>query len=416
MSTTSTTTYTSSGVEILFQSSRAGLDAGLTKHLIDFIAGTESTLDIAIYDLRHPAVLEALAGAVKRNIHLRLAYDGGEARAGGLDGDPKSGGTKEALAAAGLLRYATAVHEQGRHLMHDKFMVRDGKSIWIGSANFTVGGLELQDNTCLTISDDALAACYTQVMQELLASNHRHAHQPGSTPPPITVGGDNFRPYFEPASGDGIEQAIVAALQGAHKVRIAAFLLSDPAILRALLPYADAPHADIQGVYDPHGMQDVLRYTHQDPRAFWFLQDRRFVAAPSHGFSAHHEQDFMHNKVFVIDDHLTFTGSYNFSENARENDETVLCIESSKIATAYTDYIERLFTTYTMHKAAPAPVVVGSRASARSSAEKPVTAKRSAPRRQSSLDQMIAGVTLLLVAVAVVLAVVIVLLLLHISV
>ncbi len=153
MSTTSTTTYTSSGVEILFQSSRAGLDAGLTKHLIDFIAGTESTLDIAIYDLRHPAVLEALAGAVKRNIHLRLAYDGGEARAGGLDGDPKSGGTKEALAAAGLLRYATAMHEQGRHLMHDKFMVRDGKSIWVGSANFTVGGLELQDNTCLTISD-----------------------------------------------------------------------------------------------------------------------------------------------------------------------------------------------------------------------------------------------------------------------
>ena len=174
LSPTSPTTYAGHGVEILFQSSRAGFDAGLTKHLVDFIDGTQTALDVAIYDLRHPAILSALAGVAKRNVRLRLAYDGGEARAGGLGGDPKPSGTKEALAAAGLLPYATAVHEQGRHLMHDKFLVRDGKSVWVGSANFTVGGLELQDNTCFIINSEPLAACYEQVAQELLQSHHQH--------------------------------------------------------------------------------------------------------------------------------------------------------------------------------------------------------------------------------------------------
>ena len=192
--------------------------------------------------------------------------------------------------------------------MHDKFLVRDGKSVWVGSANFTVGGLELQDNNCLILNSSSLAAVYTATLEELLVPHHRHVHQAG-TPTAIEIGGIPFRPYFESAAGEGIEQAIVAALKGARRVRIAAFLMSDPGILEALLPFSQDRHADIQGVYDPHGMQDVLRYSHQDKRLFWFVQDPRFVAAPSHGFAPGREQDFMHNKVIVIDDHLGFTGS-----------------------------------------------------------------------------------------------------------
>ncbi|HET9109478.1 MAG TPA: phospholipase D-like domain-containing protein, partial [Ktedonobacterales bacterium] len=97
--------------------------------------------------------------------------------------------------------------------------------------------------------------------------------------------------------------------------------------------------------------------TQSDAR-FWFLHDPRFIAAPTHGFAPGREQDFMHNKAIIIDDRLVFTGSYNFSENAEANDETLLAIESPSLAAAYTAYFDTLEATYA-HSAAREPVAVG---------------------------------------------------------
>jgi len=299
--------------------------------------------------------------------------------------------------------------------MHDKFVVRDGKAVWVGSANFTVGGLEQQDNNCLILTSHQLATCYTTVLEELLQSHHLHTHE-SATPPTIEVGNTPLIPFFEPANGDGVGRAITAALHGARRVRIAAFLLSDADILKALLPFAENPHADIRGVYDPNGMKDVLRYTHQDPQLFWFLSDPRFCAAPSHGFVAGHEQDFMHNKVFVIEDQVVFTGSYNFSENARENDETVLALNSTAIAAAYTSYIERLYTIYKAD-AVPAPAAVVRERSAaspsgRKEAGRVAAARKRSRSRTSGLDRTISFVVILLVIVLIV-AVLLAFLVLH---
>src|SRR5262249_10623226 len=260
---------------------------------------------------------------------LRIAYDAGKERVGGLSGDPKPVGTHDALAKAGLLGHATAVHEHGRHLMHDKFVLRDGRDVWVGSANFTQGGLELQDNTCLVINSPELVARFEPIFTALLEPEHRHSSSASTDRSPVRVGSVSLVPMFAPSAGEGIEHEIVSAINGSRKIRLLAFLLSDPAILEALAPLAHDPRFDIPGVYDPHGMQDVLRYTHRDRSHFWFMHDPRFVAAPSHGFSAKREQDFMHNKTLILDDELVLTGSYNFSENAEANDEVFLKIESA---------------------------------------------------------------------------------------
>ena len=46
----------------------------------------------------------------------------------------------------------------------------------------------------------------------------------------------------------------------------------------------------------------------------------------------------MHNKVMIVDDKTVITGSYNFSENAEANDETLLIFESAALAGAYNQY------------------------------------------------------------------------------
>lgn len=333
-------TATVPGVHLLFHSQRVGLDPSLVEQLVSFILATEHALDGAIYDLRHPQVLQALA-TVAQSRRLRLAIDAGKGRVGA---DPKPGGNQEAVQEAGLSSHATFVHE-GSHLMHDKFLIRDGRTVWTGSANFTSGGLEAQDNNCLMIDSPELAQQYEATFLDLLSSNHEHKHVKGRSVmgQAVRLGEATITPGFAPAAGVGIEQMIMSLFKGAKRVRIMAFLIGDAGILDAL---AQVRQADVKGIYDPNGMEDVLRSSRQDRAHFWFLHDARFVAAPSHAFHGNGEQDFMHNKVFIINDEWVITGSYNFSENAEANDENVLQIHSPAIAAAYNAYFEALYATY----------------------------------------------------------------------
>jgi phosphatidylserine/phosphatidylglycerophosphate/cardiolipin synthase-like enzyme len=431
------------GLRGYFQSRRAGLDAHLAARLVEFIDGTRDSLDCAIYDLRHPDVLAALARLVARGVRLRIAFDASTQRSGGAMADPKPSGTRQALANAGLLPHATPVHEHGRHLMHLKFALRDRHVVWVGSANFTRGGLELQDNVCFVLDSTDLAAAFGATFEGLVGPQHRHALAAAAGPAPVRVGGATLRPYFAPAAGEGIEEAIVAAVRGARRIRVLAFLLSDPGILGALAPLASNPRFDIRGVYDPHGMQDALRYARQDRAHFWFLDDPRFVAAPSHAFSPGREQDFMHNKALIIDDRLVFTGSYNFSENAEANDEVVVAIESPAVAAAYTAYFDALFGAYGAGRTPVSPTgnndpVASTRgaelklsgratpAHRRRAGASPAAASlagdrgesvdgadeaqlsHGAPRRMKTLDVLVVAIALLAVVVAVALGIVLV--------
>src|SRR5579859_1253316 len=97
-------------LRLYFRSERAGIVSDLTGRLIEFIGETQRSLDCAIYDLRHPRVIAALQAVARSGKRLRIAYDASKERTGGLTGDPKPSGTEEALDAAGLLPYATPVH------------------------------------------------------------------------------------------------------------------------------------------------------------------------------------------------------------------------------------------------------------------------------------------------------------------
>ena len=126
-----------------------------------------------------------------------------------------------------------------------------------------------------------------------------------------------------------------------------AMLISDPGILARLFALKKI---DIKGILDPHMMQNVVRppkgKSKLDPKLFWFESDKRFVAAPSHAFVQSDNNNFMHNKVMIIDDKVVITGSYNFSENAELNDENMMIIESGAVARAYTKYFDALFKVY----------------------------------------------------------------------
>ena len=338
-------------LEVLVQSARAGVEAQLTNRLGEFISGTRRTLDGAIYDLRSDAVLADLQALVRRGQKLRLAVDGGPQRTGAQNGaDPKPSGMQTQLGAHGLTRSVRLIPEAGKHLMHHKFLVRDGEWLWTGSANFTQGGLELQDNNCLIVHSAQLAERYQAVFDVLWRRGNKPVPSPANS---VTVDGIRFWPLFEPGTDvEHIESLLVPYLNHANAVRVLAFEMTDPGILAALQRFKGSG-SDIRGVLDGFAYSATLGKTvAKQPELFWFLKDKRFVRAPSHPFTKGREQDFMHNKTLILDGTTVITGSYNLSEHAETNAENMLVIESTQIARFYLDYFDALFAKYQKRQAA----------------------------------------------------------------
>jgi phosphatidylserine/phosphatidylglycerophosphate/cardiolipin synthase-like enzyme len=223
-------------LNVFFQSHRASIEGQSNAHLVQFIKSAKKTLDCAIYDFKQQDVLDALKSMSKK-VKLRIGYDGGKKKAvtGGAKADPKPPGTEDALRKAGLLKFATAIHTSGGHLMHSKYIVRDSSAVWTGSGNWTHGGLELQDNNFLAIDSVPLAAAYTTNFESLLATDHTHPAKPKKVSanlvmarPPIKVGFVELSLFFSGSGTEEIETAVIALIQKARKLRIIAMLISDP--------------------------------------------------------------------------------------------------------------------------------------------------------------------------------------------
>jgi phosphatidylserine/phosphatidylglycerophosphate/cardiolipin synthase-like enzyme len=336
------TTFSSGKLEIYFNSKRADIDGQLTQRLVAFIEDTQTSLDVAIYDLTSPAVLKALAAVGNAGKRLRIAFDASGERPTNTTVDPKPGKTHAAIKRYGLAKYATPVYLTGRHLMHDKFAIRDGNAVWTGSANFTEGGLTLQDNTCLRALSVAMAKVYQPVFEALVSQPTTLA---APTPAkPITVGGAQISVYFAPAAGEGIDQLCTTLLHGAKTVRLMAFVITDPDILQALARFS-AAGADIRGIVDPAAITTARKIKSLTPPMLWWLKDPRIRIARSHPFTATGDNDFQHNKLLVLDDRYVVGGSYNLSENAEANDENLLLIDSPAVTAAYGAYFDAVYAT-----------------------------------------------------------------------
>src|SRR5215472_8809986 len=305
-------TFSSTGLRVFFQSNRAKIDGKAVSQLVKFIQGAKHSLDVAIYDMRNADVLKALKG-MSTKVQLQILYDAGKAGGNSTTVDPKASATAEAIKAAGLTAFAHSVNEKSGHLMHDKFVVRDGASVWSGSGNFTHGGLLLQDNNFFTMDSPAVAAAYAKTFGDLGSPGHSASHKSGvtSSPTKVKIGNIPITIFFSTQVGatEGIEKEVQSRLKGAKKIRVMAMLVSDPGILASLLALKKK---DIKGVLDPHEMKVVMKNKATDP-IFWFASgDPRFVASNSHAFNGKGDKnDLMHNKVMIIDDKVVITGSYN---------------------------------------------------------------------------------------------------------
>jgi phosphatidylserine/phosphatidylglycerophosphate/cardiolipin synthase-like enzyme len=286
---------------------------GLDEKLTAFINTAQSSVDMAIYQLDLPNVTQALMDAKKRGATVRVVTD--------IDiyEDPKENPSFKQLENAGI----KVVGGNSNAIMHDKFVVVDGKAVWTGSWNFTTNDTYRYNNNGIQIESPELAKNYTATFEKMFKDGKfGPQRKPGGTTPKLTIGGVTVENYFAPE--DKVAEKIVARLGQAQKtIDFMAFSFTDDGIGKAVMDRAKAG-VKVRGVFENTGSETKFS-------EYGAMKDAKLdVWQDGNPY-------LMHHKVFIVDGKTVIFGSFNFSQNAEEeNDENLLIVDDAGLAQAFT--------------------------------------------------------------------------------
>ncbi|MBB5895401.1 phosphatidylserine/phosphatidylglycerophosphate/cardiolipin synthase family protein [Kutzneria kofuensis] len=340
---------------------QAAQPSRIAAQLATFIAGARTSVHIAIYDFRlgdalAKPVVSALRDAAAGGVDVRIAYDASKPATGfaALGADPAPPGTAQWLHShfAGSQVALRPVTTPSGKLMHNKYVVLDGRRVWTGSANFTDDAWTRQENNVLRFTSTVLASAYEQDFEQLWQSGDIRRTGIGDRGV-TTIDDETVAWSFAPGEGPAMDADLVGLVTGVrHRLVIASMVITSHALLSALATAVGAG-VHLTGMYDAGQMGPIAHEWAQSKSAAsaqaladWKTVSAKLVGKKSTPYSPTAVHDFMHLKVLVSDDTVA-TGSYNFSANAEGNAENQLRITAAKIADSYAAYIHQLVDAYT---------------------------------------------------------------------
>jgi phosphatidylserine/phosphatidylglycerophosphate/cardiolipin synthase-like enzyme len=250
------------------------------------------------------------------------------------------------------LPFPTAAIPGVPDLMHQKYIVRDGASVWTGSTNWTADSWTREENVIVTVDSAELAARFAADFEQLWTRRDvQHSGKVDTSP--LSVSDTVIRPWFCPGRGEQLAHRIAKAIGTAKtRVRIASPVLSSAPILATLAQVVTDGRVDVAGVVDRTQVLQVIRQWHANGNASWKepLLRTALTRAPFSGkhttpYAPGSVHDYMHAKVTVADD-VVFVGSFNLSHSGELNAENVLEIADAGIASQLAAFIDAVRARY----------------------------------------------------------------------
>lgn len=294
-----------------------GIDAALVADL----DAAQHSIDVGVFDIDLPSVVDALSRALARGVKVRIVTDS--------DANQESDKFNDALAAIEKAGIPVTLDTRPA-FMHNKFILIDDSIVWTGSWNLTVNDTYRNDNNTLRFSIPPLTQNYKARFEHLFAGQ-LGAKAPKDTPNPrVTLpDGVTIENYFSP--NGGAANAIETRLKNAQSnIRVLAFTYTADPQAKILIDRHNAG-IKVQGVFETRNTKgsgadfDMLKKAGLD-----VLEDGNCYV--------------MHNKIYIIDDRTVITGSYNYTSNAEhDNDENLLIIDDPTLANWYNQEFDRIY-------------------------------------------------------------------------
>ncbi len=387
------------------QQTRDGDD--LEQKIVDAIAAAHATVDVAVQELRLPKIAAALVARQAAGVKVRVILENTYSRpfstftAAEIAQQPDrdrgryeefrqlvdrnsdgqlsqeeidQGDALVMLDRAKIPRLDdTADGSAGSALMHDKFVVVDGRTIIVTSANFTTSDVHGDfkspasrgnANNMLKITSTELAALFTQQFNLMWGDgpggkldSKFGIKKPFHPAQLVTIGSTTVEVQFSPTrpsipwerSSNGL---IGKTLSAAKKsVDMALFVFSEQKLVN-LLETVHQNGAEVRALIEP-GFAYRSYSEALDMLGLALADDCKQEAAnrpwqnpiTTVGVPRLPPGDLLHNKFGIVDQETVITGSHNWTDAANTgNDETVLVVHSAIVAAHYQREFERLYT------------------------------------------------------------------------
>lgn len=285
--------------------------------LVKDIYAAHDSIDVAMYNFTHKEIIEALIKASQTGIAVRILVD------------------SDALDKLDLTRLKrVGIYTMGdrrESLMHNKFVIIDGRILWTGSLNLSASGAENDENVFVRLKSPELAANYLITYNEMFNEDKFGADSRQKTSQTeFNISGIEMENYFSPE--DEVDTRLVSLVNNAKKsVHVLAYSFTLDRLADALIE-ADKNGVDVRGVFDRESAEE------NQGADYFQLRDA--------GLDVHldGEDGLMHNKAIIVDGQTVAFGSYNFTASAENrNDENVLIINDPALAARFEDAFERIY-------------------------------------------------------------------------
>ncbi|GIK29606.1 MAG: phospholipase [Chloroflexi bacterium] len=298
-------------------SNSADYNNGAEMPLVAAIGQVQATLDIAAFEWNSPALTEAVIAAHNRGVRVRMVADNEHTIE---DSDT----TITALVNAGI----PIVYDQKSSLMHNKFMILDGSTVWTGSMNYTQNGIYRNNNNMVALRLRRAAETYTAEFEEMFINREFSRKTSPVMDAAFTADSTPVQILFAPEGN--IIPVLVETLNAAESsIKFMAFSFTLTELSDVILQRAE-DGVKVEGVFETIGSD--TSFSQMTPLRCAGL-DIRIDGNPYR----------LHHKVFIIDDEIVVFGSFNFSSSAANtNDENIVLIGDADLAAQFVAEFERV--------------------------------------------------------------------------
>lgn len=211
-------------------------------------------------------------------------------------------------------------------LMHNKFCVVDGKKVSTGSMNPTDNDAHKNNNNLLIIESTLIAQSYEEEFQEMWNGIFKKGSKVKNSA--IMLNDNRIETYFCPE--DNCANQVKEELQKAGKsIYFMTFSFTHEGIANVLL-LKNMDGLEVKGVMEVRQISEHSQFDR-------LLQNKIDVRKDGNKNNLHH-------KVFIIDEKIVVTGSFNPTANGdQRNDENVVIIEDEEIAK---QFVEEFWKVY----------------------------------------------------------------------
>lgn len=319
--------------------------------MVDLIDSATATLDFAVMGFSQDEVVEAIVRAHDRGVAVRMVGDAGHLYNSGY--------------ARMYDRHIPIVTGNLSHIMHDKFMVVDGRFIFCGTANWTPTDLIHNSNNFVMIDNPLVAEDFTAEFEQMFDGLFGHSKVEQDNGRSYQVGDTTVEVWFSPNEDAlGRIQELIEAAQYSVRFTIFAFTKDQvgSSFIRAQERFEEAdaaagvdPSTDFRERRSVAGLidQSQLHSNGQYHEVYRLLgagvpmrMDGNDASRQPGDYQAGGGR--LHSKTMVIDaygeDPVVITGSFNWSASATQsNDEFMLVLKGPRVAQIYDEYFESLW-------------------------------------------------------------------------